>query len=57
MAEAAFAAFKGYGKGQGHEAQLDIIDCAAYALAKTGDLPLVFKGNDFALTDIRPVLP
>ena len=57
MAEAAFDAFKRYGKGQGHKAQLNIIDCAAYALAKTRDLPLLFKGNDFAATDIRPALP
>jgi ribonuclease VapC len=57
MAEAAFDAFKLFGKGQGHKAQLNIIDCAAYALAKTRDLPLLFKGNDFAATDIRPALP
>lgn len=55
-AEAAFDAFRRYGKGQGHRAQLNIIDCAAYALAKTRDLPLLFKGNDFAATDIRPAL-
>lgn len=57
MAETAFDAFKRYGKGQGHKAQLNIIDCAAYALAKTRNLPLLFKGNDFASTDIRPALP
>ena len=57
MADAAFDAFRRYGKGQGHKAQLNIIDCAAYALAKTRDLPLLFKGNDFAATDIRPALP
>ena len=34
MAETAFDAFKRYGKGQGHTAQLNIIDCGAYALAK-----------------------
>ena len=33
-AETAFDAFRRYGKGQGHTAQLNIIDCAAYALAK-----------------------
>src|SRR5215472_9395502 len=37
MAEAAFEAFKRYGKGRGHRAQLNIIDCAAYALATTRD--------------------
>jgi len=35
---------------------VNIIDCAAYALAKTRDLPLLFKGNDFASTDIRQAL-
>jgi ribonuclease VapC len=57
MAEAAFDAFKRYGKGQGHKAQLNIVDCAAYALAKSRDLPLLFKGNDFAATDIVSALP
>lgn len=56
LAHAAFDAFKRYGKGQGHKAQLNITDCAAYALAKTRDLPLLFKGNDFAATDIRAAL-
>jgi ribonuclease VapC len=56
VAEAAFDAFKRYGKGRGHKAQLNIIDCAAYALAKTRDLPLLFKGDDFASTDIRSAL-
>jgi len=56
MAEAAFAAFSVYGKGQGHRAQLNILDCAAYALAKSRDLPLLFKGSDFAATDIRSAL-
>ena len=56
MAEAAFEAFKRYGKGRGHRAQLNIIDCAAYALATTRDLPLLFKGNDFAATDVRPAI-
>ncbi len=48
----AFDAFKRYGKGRGHPAQLNFIDCAAYALARSRDLPLLFKGNDFAQTDI-----
>jgi ribonuclease VapC len=57
MAMAAFDAFRRYGKGQGHKAQLNIIDCAAYALAKSRDLPLLFKGADFAATDVRQALP
>lgn len=56
MAEAAFDAFRRYGKGQGHPAQLDIVDCAVYALAKVRDETLLFKGNDFDKTDIQPAL-
>jgi ribonuclease VapC len=44
-------AFRRYGKRR-HPAGLNFGDCFAYALAKTLDEPLLFKGNDFALTDI-----
>lgn len=55
MAEVAFHAFRRYGrKGQGHPAQLNIVDCAAYALAKIRGEPLLFKGGDFEKTDIEP---
>ena len=50
-------AFNLYGKGGGHPAQLNFGDCMAYALAKQEDIPLLFKGDDFSLTDIRPALP
>jgi ribonuclease VapC len=56
MAETAFQAFRRYGKGRGHPAQLNIVDCAAYALAKICGEPLLFKGNDFARTDLQPAL-
>ena len=56
MADAAFDAFRRYGKGQGHPAQLNIIDCAAYAVAKIRGEPLLFKGSDFDKTDIQPAL-
>ncbi|HEU0155025.1 MAG TPA: type II toxin-antitoxin system VapC family toxin [Stellaceae bacterium] len=56
MAETAFRAFRQYGKGRGHPAQLNIIDCAAYALAKVRGEPLLFKGDDFGKTDLRPAL-
>lgn len=56
MAEVAFRAFRRYGKGQGHPAQLNIIDCAAYALAKIRGERLLFKGRDFEKTDIEPAL-
>jgi ribonuclease VapC len=49
---AAFAAFKFYGKGQNSDARLNFGDCASYALAKTRNVPLLFKSNDFAATDI-----
>ncbi len=56
LARVAFDAFRRYGKGQGHPAQLNIIDCAAYALAKAQAEPLLFKGSDFDKTDIASAL-
>jgi ribonuclease VapC len=55
--QAAFArvAYQAYGKGTGHPAQLNFGDCFAYALAKTLNEPLLFKGDDFAQTDIDVV--
>jgi ribonuclease VapC len=50
------AAFRRFGKGQGHPAQLNYGDCMSYALAKALDVPLLFKGGDFALTDVVPAL-
>jgi ribonuclease VapC len=47
----AVKAFLEYGKGR-HPARLNLSDCFAYALAKSRDLPLLFKGNDFAKTDL-----
>ncbi len=41
-----------YGKGQHHPAALNFGDLFAYALAKETGEPLLFKGNDFAHTDI-----
>ena len=39
-----------------HPARLNFGDCFAYALAKELDEPLLFKGNDFAQTDIWSAL-
>jgi ribonuclease VapC len=50
----ALEAYARYGKGIDPEARLNLGDCASYALAKTLDAPLLFKGNDFAATDIKP---
>ena len=41
-----------YGKLTGHPANLNFGDCFAYACAKTLRVPLLYKGNDFALTDL-----
>ena len=48
-------AYRDFGKGSGHPAQLNFGDCFAYALAKATGEPLLFKGNDFTDTDITPV--
>lgn len=48
-------AYRRYGKGK-HEAKLNLGDCFAYALAKARGEPLLFKGDDFRLTDIEAVL-
>lgn len=47
-------AFLDYGKGR-HKAGLNFGDCFSYALAKATGEPLLFKGNDFGMTDIRIV--
>lgn len=51
LAYAAREAYLRYGKGR-HPAALNLGDCAAYALAKTRGLPLLFKGQDFSKTDL-----
>jgi ribonuclease VapC len=55
MARLAGEAFARFGKGR-HPAGLNYGDCFAYALAKSLDAPLLYKGDDFAQTDIRPAL-
>ncbi len=52
---AVLPAFWRFGKGR-HPARLNLGDCFAYALAKTLDAPLLYKGDDFAQTDIRSAL-
>jgi ribonuclease VapC len=51
QAEIALDAWRRYGKGR-HPAGLNLGDCAAYALAATLNRPLLFKGGDFAKTDL-----
>ena len=54
--DAAYAAFVAYGKGSGHPAGLNFGDVFSYALAKVRGLPLLYKGDDFAQTDIGSAL-
>ncbi len=51
QAEIACEAFRRFGKGR-HRAGHNLGDCFAYALAKAAGEPLLFKGADFARTDI-----
>lgn len=51
QADIACDAFRRFGKGR-HPAGLNLGDCFAYALAKATGEPLLFKGDDFARTDI-----
>jgi ribonuclease VapC len=55
-ARTAREAYRDFGKGSGHPARLNFGDCFAYALAVTSDEPLLFKGDDFIHTDVRPAL-
>ncbi len=51
-AQEARRAWRRFGKGN-HPAGLNLGDCFAYALARTTGEPLLFKGEDFARTDIQ----
>jgi ribonuclease VapC len=55
QARIAREAFRRFGKGR-HRAMLNFGDCFVYALAKALDAPLLFKGNDFVLTDVKHAL-
>jgi ribonuclease VapC len=56
QARLAHVAYQRFGKGN-HAAKLNFADCAAYALARHLDAPLLFKGDDFAQTDITAAAP
>ncbi|MCC7267190.1 MAG: type II toxin-antitoxin system VapC family toxin [Caulobacteraceae bacterium] len=51
----ALAAYLKFGNGR-HRARLNLADCFAYALAVRLGAPLLFVGEDFPFTDIRPAL-
>ena len=46
-------AFARYGHGSGHPARLNFGDCLAYGAAAAHQAPLLFKGEDFAATDVK----
>jgi ribonuclease VapC len=55
QARTAAVAFDRYGKGINSKARFNLADCAAYALSRVMNAPLLFKGDDFSFTDvIRP---
>ena len=54
-ARAARTARRMYGRSR-HSAQLNVGDCAVYGAAKHEREPLLFKGADFAQTDVEPAL-
>lgn len=56
LARAAMRARVDYGKGFGTRSGLNFGDCFAYALAKRHSAPLLYVGDDFALTDVQPAL-
>ena len=53
QARIARQAYRDFGKGSGHPANLNFGDCFAYALARVKRQPLLYKGDDFVHTDIR----
>lgn len=54
QARVAREAYRDFGKGSGHPAQLNFGDCFGYALAKVTGEALLFKGDDFIHTDVAP---
>jgi ribonuclease VapC len=57
QARIAREAYRNYGKGSGHRAQLNFGDCFSYALARVKREPLLYKGDDFVHTDVRRAMP
>jgi ribonuclease VapC len=55
QAHLARSAYQMFGRDSGHPARLNMGDCFAYALSRELGEPLLFKGRDFALTDLELV--
>jgi ribonuclease VapC len=56
QAKIARKAYQDYGKGSGHPANLNFGDCFSYALAREKREPMLWKGEDFGHTDLRPAI-
>src|ERR1035437_361508 len=56
QARIARQAYRDYGEGSGHRAGLNFGDCLSYALAREKREPMLYKGDDFVHTDIRPAI-
>jgi ribonuclease VapC len=54
-ATTAVSAWRRFGRGR-HPAGLNLGDCFAYAVARLGGVPLLYKGDDFSATDVAAVL-
>ncbi len=53
QAKIARQAYRDYGKGSGHPANLNFGDCLSYALAREKREPILYKGDDFVHTELR----
>lgn len=56
QAKIARQAYRDYGKGSGHPVGLNFGDCFTYALARAKREPVLYKGDDFVHTDLRPAI-
>lgn len=56
QARVARQAYRDYGKGSGHPANLNFGDCFSYALARDRREPILFKGGDLGHTDLRSAI-
>lgn len=56
QARIARAAYRDFGKGSGHPAQLTFGDCFSYALAREKGEPLLYKGADFGHTGLLTIM-
>jgi ribonuclease VapC len=56
QARIARQAYRDYGRGSGHAANLNFGDCFSYALARARREPILYKGGEFAQTGLRSAL-